>query len=315
MNVRIDEQDQLVSIKDLKIEIKINTIEINYKEKSLLSGVLHSTIKPDESTWYLRKENDNEVELVLAKTNANEMWSSFLKDRDIQGEYSRTDQIDQETNAFLNKLKSEADKATESSTALFALEQQLEECDGILDDQMMSNCDNNDDKLLMFRRLDGRTHEATHKSYINDNKFLFDVIVSPNKSPCLCLRHDVDGIIWQPSNQPNSVWLTHEYTFLAFGYVQASKLDTKYRSCSQDYSYSAIFDTQKHIYIYKQSSEKVETQLKNRKTGKLISQVAKQYLISLDSDQEIYGYYCANDFLIVLLKEQCFIYKMNPNSK
>ena len=128
------------------------------------------------------------------------------------------------------------------------------------------------------------------------------------------------GILWQPHrvSHPSpieTIWLTHEYTFLAFGYVQASKQDTKFRSCSPDMSYVAILDTQKHIYIYKQSSEKVETQLKNRKTGKLVSHVAKQYLISLDSDQEIYGYYCSNDFLIVLLKDGCFIYKINPNSK
>ena len=198
------------------------------------------------------------------------------------------------------------------------MEQQLEECDVAENDQLMGSAEN-EDTFVMLRRLDGDLHEATHKSYINDNKFLFDVRLNPSLPPALCLRHDVDGILWQPhpltkSIDIESAWLSHVNTFLAFGYVQASKQNTKFRLCSPDCSYVCIADTNKHIYVYKSLVQNsMDTQLKNRKTGKLISHVAKQYLISLESDDEIYGLYCANDYLVVLLSEVCYLFKINSN--
>lgn len=69
---------------------------------------------------------------------------------------------------------------------MFRMEQQLEECDEINDEPGGATGDN--DKMLMLRRMDGELHCATHKTYINDNKFLFDVRLSACKSPALCLR-------------------------------------------------------------------------------------------------------------------------------
>ena len=97
--------------------------------------------------------------------------------------------------------------------------------------------------------------------------------------------------------------------------MQASKQDTKYRTCPPDLSYSCVVDIRKHIYVYKQETDHTSTQLKNRKTGKLVTQLSKQHLISLDTEKEIYGVYCANEFIIVLLKEACYIYKLSASSK
>jgi len=130
-------------------------------------------------------------------------------------------------------------------------------------------------------------------------------------------RHDVDGILWQPysiadTSKNDADWVIHTHTFNAFGYVQASKTNTKFRTCAADCSYACLSDINKHIYIYKSSPS--ETLLKNRKSGKLISHVAKQYLISLDdNDEEIYGLYCAKDYLIVLLSQKCYVYKINTS--
>lgn len=127
-------------------------------------------------------------------------------------------------------------------------------------------------------------------------------------------RQDVDGILWQPNSMENStddMWLNHIHTFSAFGYVQASKTNTKFRGCARDFSYAAIADTNKHVYIYK--SVAADSQLKNRTTGKLMSHIAKQYLISLESDDEIYGVYCGSEFMVVLLSQSCFLYKINNN--
>lgn len=197
-----------------------------------------------------------------------------------------------------------------NSKSLFT-DDQLEECDEMLDDPSKDN-----DQML--RRLDGNTHECTHKCYINDNKFLMELRLSPNKSTALCLRHDVDGIVWQPHRMTCNdvsggevIWLTHEHTFLAFGYVQASKQEAKFRLAPPDSSYVCIIDTKKHVYVYKQGGEKVQGALRNRKSGQVTSHVAKQYLISLDVDYEIYGAYAANDFLLLLLRDACFIFRIN----
>lgn len=186
---------------------------------------------------------------------------------------------------------------------------QLEECDGPLNDQTMNETANENN--LMLRRLDGNTHFCTHKCYINDNKFLMEVRLSQNKAPALCLRHDVDGILWQPhriSGEGEVVWLTHEYTFFAFGYVQASKQEAKFSLASPNCSYVCVVDTKKHIYLYKQDGVKIEGSLRNRKTGKTTSYVAKQYLITLDVDHEILGAYAANNFLLILLRDSCFVF-------
>ena len=319
VNVRLNfntTTETKINKSDLKVSLKPDYFEILYLNKPVLNGFLSSTIKVDESTWTLNNTSQpNVVDLVLTKAKSGEAWTSLLRDQDKFGDYVLSDE-QKRTLEALQCQAAESAKANECKS-LFTLEQQLEECDGIVDDQAMANVEN-EENFLMLRRLDGNSHQATHKSYINENKFLFDVRVCPSQMPALCLRHDVDGVLWQPhraSSMSQSEWLTHDHSFLAFGYVQASKQETKFRSSSPDSSYVCIADARKHIYVYKQDSEQVETQLKNRKTGKMVSHVAKQFLISLDSDQEIYGIYCANDYLIVLLSDQCYLYKVNANSK
>lgn len=314
VKVRLDTTNKELNKNDVKINLRLDSIEISYLDELILSGHFSSVIKLDESVWTLNNANNaGLVELSLTKANSGEIWPFLMKDQDKFGAYKQEVEVN-----FCNEFTPETLEKSAESKSLFALDQQLEECDGIINDQAMSNVEN-DDMFTMLLRLDGNTHQVTHKSYINDNKFLFEVKLSGNKSPALCLRHDVDGIVWQPHrvsapSPTETVWLTHEYSFLAFGYVQASKQDTKFRSCPPDCSYVSIIDTKRHIYVYKQDSEKVETQLKNRKTGKMVTHVAKQYLISLDNDSEIYGAYCSNDYMIVLLKDVCYVFKINPNS-
>jgi len=106
----------------------------------------------------------------------------------------------------------------------------------------------------------------------------------------MCLRHDVDGIIWQPSiNKPSTdpleddssiTWL-HVATFNAFGYVQASKQNRKFITCAPDFSYAIIANCSRHIFVYRQPAE-MTSPVRNRKTGEQIGSVAKQQLISLE---------------------------------
>ncbi len=306
MNIKLAEYE-IKSKNDLFVNIESGSIQIKTVKNNeiILNESFFSNIKVDESIWTLNTSNKS-LEIMLIKSRINEVWSNCLKDGDKYGEYE-TKQIDL-------KFTSELQTKENESRAFSTLDQELEECDGLIDDQVMGNLDC-DEKLIMIRRLDGELHNSTDQCYINDNKYLFDVKLSANKSPALCLRHDVDGILWQPhriSNPSpnNTIWLTHEHTYFAFGYVQASKQDTKYRSSSPDCSYVCIVDTIKHVYVYKQDSETQGCVLKNRKTGKIVNHIGKQYLISLDNDNECYGLYCSNNYIILILREACYLFKI-----
>lgn len=68
---------------------------------------------------------------------------------------------------------------------------------------------------------------------LSGHQWLFSIQPSPSLMPALCLRHDVDGLVWQPRNVVSegdgvSFRMEHVATFNAFGYVQASKQDRKF---------------------------------------------------------------------------------------
>ena len=65
-------------------------------------------------------------------------------------------------------------------------------------------------------------------------QWLFNVSVKAEAVPAICLRHDVDGCLWQmDSPKDEKDWpKTHIGTFLAFGYVQASKQQKKFCTCA-----------------------------------------------------------------------------------
>lgn len=120
----------------------------------------------------------------------------------------------------------------------------------------------------------------------------------------MCVRHDVDGLVWQPPEIDNGSalesWkLEHVGTFSAMGYVQASKQQRKFTACSPDLSYLAICDALKHVYIYRQPNE-VGSDLRNRKTGQVVSHISKQHVVSIDPPVDILGVHATNDFLFVL---------------
>lgn len=146
----------------------------------------------------------------------------------------------------------------------------------------------------------------------------------------MCVRHDVDGLVWQPPvfDKLNfDAWkLEHIGTFSALGYVQASKQQRKFTVCapgrfcrtfsrklcgdsmtnyynelllSLDLSFVAICDTIKHVYVYKQPHE-IGSDLRNRRTGQVLTHTSKQHVVSLDPAADILGAWATNEFLFIL---------------
>ena len=163
------------------------------------------------------------------------------------------------------------------------------------------------------------------------------------KRHCLCLRHDVDGLIWQPTNESATPWehvatfkptnesaapwehvatfkptnesaapWEHVATFNALGYVLAGKRDKKFATCAPDFSYAAVCDCVRHVYVYWQPAP-VLSPLRNRKTGREVSTVAKQQLISVRSVDPIMGLQATNERIFVLAGKTLYVIRMTTS--
>ena len=87
-------------------------------------------------------------------------------------------------------------------------------------------------------------------------QWLFNMPPVKNSAALFCTRHDVDGLVWAPndSSELTTSPYKHEATFNALGYVQASKEKRRFICAPSDFSYVAIADTDRHVYVYRQPS-------------------------------------------------------------
>ena len=73
------------------------------------------------------------------------------------------------------------------------------------------------------------------------------------------------------------------------------------------WGYSVISDNSRHLYVYRQPQDLAEeTELRNRRSGQKVSQVAKQQVITLDSQGDILGLVALSSLLVVLTKDKLF---------
>lgn len=280
---------------DIYFNLKTSFIEFGVKNGSeLLKGPLHSAVDVESSTWTIEGQR---IDLLLGKLEAG-MWPTVVQG-DTRGEMvpdatqiaTIHERLAHLTSEELNPSPDQGEKPYNS--------QQLEECDMYPDDNF----------LLM--RLDGDSHKITHKTNLGGHQWLFNTDLGPDACPAVCLRHDVDGFLWQPSETPSSkepVW-KHVATFNAFGYVQASKQQRLFTVSPPHSSYVAISDNIRHIYVYRQSTP-VLTPVRNRKTGQQINTVAKQQVISLDSTDHILGLRATNNKIFILTDSKLFMVKI-----
>uniref|UniRef100_U3KP00 NudC domain-containing protein 1 n=1 Tax=Oryctolagus cuniculus TaxID=9986 RepID=U3KP00_RABIT len=148
---------------------------------------------------------------------------------------------------------------------------------------------------------------------LGSNQYLFSVVVDPKEMPCFCLRHDVDALLWQPhSSRQDDMW-EHIATFNALGYVQASKRDKKFFACAPNYSYAALCECLRRVFIYRQPTP-MSTVLYNRKEGRKVGQVAKQQVASLETNDPILGFQATNERLFVLTTKNLFLIKVNTEN-
>uniref|UniRef100_A0A8B9HFA3 NudC domain containing 1 n=1 Tax=Astyanax mexicanus TaxID=7994 RepID=A0A8B9HFA3_ASTMX len=237
------------------------------------------------------------LEISLQKRSEGPLWSELVLG-DRRGEYIMNEEQAAQIQQRLAHLTAEELNANPEKDKPACNAQELEDCDGFPEDS----------STLM--RFDGATLKPTHVVNLGSHQYLFTVETNPSEMPAFCLRHDVDALLWQPRpEQPDSLW-EHTATFNALGYVQASKRDKKFATCAPNFSYAALAECLKRVFIYRQPSP-VDTVLFNRKQGRQVGQVAKQQVANLESNHPVLGFRATNERLFALTCNNLFILKVN----
>ncbi|XP_038411272.1 nudC domain-containing protein 1 isoform X4 [Canis lupus baileyi] len=286
------------SKEDIQVQFLPDHIDIVLKGQRFLEGNLYSSVDQESSTWII-KEN-NSLEIFLIKKNEGLTWPELVVG-DKQGEFIRDSAQCAAIAERLMHLTSEELNPNPDKEKPPCNAQELEECD-IFFEESSSLC-----------RFDVSTLKTTHVVNLGSNQYLFSVIVDPKEMPCFCLRHDVDALLWQPhSSKQDDMW-EHIATFNALGYVQASKRDKKFFACAPNYSYAALCECLRRVFIYRQPTP-MSTVLYNRKEGRQVGQVAKQQVASLETNDPILGFQATNERLFVLTTKNLFLIKVNTEN-
>nr|XP_034491365.1 nudC domain-containing protein 1-like [Marmota flaviventris] len=283
---------------DVHVQFLPDHINIMLRDCQLLEGKLYSSIDHESSTWII-KEN-NSLEIFLIKKNEGLIWPELVVG-DKKGELIRDSAQCAAIAERLMHLTSEELNPNPDKEKPPCNAQELEECD-IFFEESSSLC-----------RFDGSTLKTTHVVNLGSNQYLFSVVVDPKEMPCFCLHHDIDALLWQPhSSKQDDMW-EHIATFNALGYVQASKRDKKFFACAPNYSYAALCECLRRVFIYCQPTP-MSTVLYNRKEGRHVGQVAKQQVASLETNDPILGFQATNERLFVLTTKNLFLIKVNTEN-
>jgi len=294
--------EQGVTKKDIKFSLVGSKIDIKSKDdKLLLSGQLHGSIDKDGCSWTL---GDSILEVTLAK-NQLCVWERVV-DGDNTPETRGDSALDAAAiHESLKHLTTDSWNAEPDKPFRPYNTQELEECDYGTEETSI---------LSAFDRQQLTFHFQTS---ISSNQILFtNAAVSGNESPMICLRHDVDGIVWQPTQDQEFINrpFKHLASLHAFGYVSASKTRRRFLTASSDFSYAVIADVDRHVYVYRQKSQLHNTDLRNRKSGQRVSSIAQQQVFSLKNNDEILGVVATPQFLFLLTTTQFIKIGVNESS-
>ncbi|KAK2887445.1 hypothetical protein Q8A67_015673 [Cirrhinus molitorella] len=298
------EEDVTVSVRlpegttkdDIRFKLTVDCLRVRVGDHApLLDGQLFSPVDPEASAWTIK--DDKSLEVSLQKRSEGPLWSELILG-DRRGEYLMNDEQKSQLQQRLSYLTAEDLNPNPEKDKPPCNAQELEDCDMFPEDS----------STLM--RFDGASLKPTHVVSLGSHQFLFSVHIDPSEMPAFCLRHDVDALLWQPRpSQDDDIW-QHISTFNALGYVQASKRDKKFATCAPNFSYAALCECLRRVFIYRQPSP-VDTVLFNRKQGRQVGQVAKQQVANLDTNDAVLGFRATNERLFVLTANNLFVLKVN----
>lgn len=282
---------------NIEFQLSPDHLQVGVKDQvGFIEGQLFSSVDHSESTWTIA---ENSLEVFLLKKNKGVMWPELVPG-DRRGEFTMNSNQTSEINERLLHLTSEELNADPEKDKEPCNAEELEECDRFPEDSSS------------LTRFDSDTLKPTHVVNLSSHQYLFTAVVNAAEMPCLCLRHDVDALLWQPQPKEETMW-QHIGTFNALGYVQASKREKKFATCAPDHSYAALCECFRRVFIYRQPSP-VQTVLYNRKEARHVGQVAKQQVANLETNDPVLGFQATSERLFVLTTKNLFVIKVNANS-
>ncbi|XP_035702684.1 nudC domain-containing protein 1 isoform X2 [Folsomia candida] len=302
---------------DITVDVKPSSICLVYGGTPMLEGELLQNVKSDESVWTINPhsvidEDNTEDSEPFVSGNLSTLQSQY---QSLEIILQKASEVRWEGESVVKGVSSSSQgQQVLDPEAVANIQERLNHlCSdkwnddplrtNICDPQQLEDCDCLPADTTSFMRLDKNLQCISHVASLGGHQWLFSARVHGSSIPAMCIRHDVDGLLWQPPEVDNNLldsWtLEHVGTFSAMGYVQASKQQRKFTACPPDLSYLAICDASKHVYIYRQPHE-IGSDLRNRKTGQIISHVSKQHVVSLEPPLEILGAHATDDFLFVL---------------
>jgi len=274
---------------DIVFSLAGQTIKIGTKDGDwLLNGELHGPIDRDGCAWTLGKSI---LEVTLAK-NQLCPW-----DRVVEGD-DTPETVDTPLDAAalesLKHLTTDSWAADPDKPAKPFNTQELEECDV------------GGDETATMAVFDRKTLAFVHVTSTAANQVLFVAPSTSNEEcPALCLRHDVDGLVWQPSPTESARPFRHVAALHAFGYVAASKTRRRFLAAAADFSFAVIADVDRHVYVYRQENAiSGSSDLRNRKSGKRVASVATQQVFSLGNANEILGVVTDHKNIFILTQKE-----------
>ncbi|XP_050357410.1 nudC domain-containing protein 1 [Nymphalis io] len=267
------------------------SVKISYAGKVFVEGKLSHNVDCELTTWNV--EENGQVDILITKSES-QLWNELLAGGDKNGEQILDASLVEEVHKRLAHLCSETEVVADQSVPGINT-QELEECDAASEED------------TVLTRMDITSHEITHKIPLSVHQYLFNTKLETHEAPALALRHDVDACIWQPYAQlvNSNAWpVKHHGTLTAFGYVQSSKQNRKFVTCSPSFSYSVVCEATRHIFIYKSSGDQ-DCQLR-KKTGGVMKniKVGQQHVVNIDKYGEVLGIHATNDYLFILTENK-----------
>jgi len=296
--------DKKASKREVAVEMTTTSIKVTYKNEVKVQGKLFEKIALDSSLWTL---SDGKLEIIMSKCVKALDWN-YLIQHDSAGVKVADAQAAHEWHQRLINMTSEdmAPGTVGQRPPLFT-HAELEECDSTTMEEM-----------FLFR-FDGDSNQFSHKSVLGSHQLLFTTPSVPNLAPAFCLRHDVDGLIWQPMEdqqlENGDNWgCRHTAALHAFGYIQASKEHRKFTLCPPNCMYVAVCDAFRHIYIYRQPGcPSTGVKMVHRPTGRQIANVARSQVLSLEDNEECLGAHATDSFLITLTASSLIAIRINDD--
>ncbi len=291
--------------RDIAVTLRPRELTVSFRGHTVLSGEIDDVLESDSLTWTIQGDT---LEISATKANNGRMWTCFCKDATKDGEMLGDPSHIED--AMKQRHLVEEQRKVATGDKVVAQEQ-----DGmkqVYNVEELDDCDAfPNDSFAIFVVNDNGV--STHKVSLSGHQLLLSVQASPNTPRALCLRHDVDGLVWQPrfTSLGEETTFDHIETFSALGYVQASKEQRRFSVASPDLTFAAISEASRRIYLYRQpAAVPAEFDLRNRKSGRRVDKVAKQQVLTLDSNDQIIGLASTSSTLVVATTNALVCYSL-----